>query len=163
ADGNTVHVAADGATERVDGANGSGGRHGGHPADVGRLAVIDPTETADLLRTLGEAHTGQRQPAPPVEASPAARPALRASKDQPGPAVPGRAQVFLLGPPRVDNLPPPSRTDPLLRPQAVELLVYLVTHGGSANKDDILIDVLGDAPQKRALGRLSTFVYSLRR
>jgi two-component SAPR family response regulator len=71
--------------------------------------------------------------------------------------------VFLLGPPRVDNLPPPSRTDPLLRPQAVELLVYLVTHGGSANKDDILIDVLGDAPQKRALGRLSTFVYSLRR
>jgi two-component SAPR family response regulator len=71
--------------------------------------------------------------------------------------------VFLLGPPRIDNLPPPSRTDPLLRPQAVELLVYLVSHGGSADKEDILLDVLGDAPRKRAPGRLSTFVYSLRR
>ncbi|OLB91048.1 MAG: hypothetical protein AUI15_23490 [Actinobacteria bacterium 13_2_20CM_2_66_6] len=83
--------------------------------------------------------------------------------DEPGQARPGRAKVFLLGPPRIDNLPPPSRTDPLLRPQAIELLVYLVTHGGHADKDQILDDVLGDAPQSKALGRLSTFVYSLRR
>jgi two-component SAPR family response regulator len=45
----------------------------------------------------------------------------------------------------------------------MELLVYLVTHGGSAAKDQILEDVLGDAPVSRAAGRLSTFVYSLRR
>jgi DNA-binding SARP family transcriptional activator len=85
--------------------------------------------------------------------------------EEPGHArpAPGQAKVFLLGPPRIDNLPPPSRTDPLLRPQALELLVYLVAHGGSADKENILEDVLGDAPQKRALGRLSTFVYSLRR
>ncbi len=65
-DGTTVHVAADGATTPAD---PSVSRHGTHPADVGRLAVLDPTETADLLRTLAEAHTGQPQPAPPVEHS----------------------------------------------------------------------------------------------
>src|SRR5262249_35054064 len=43
ADGNTVHVDADGATRPAD---GEAARHGGHPADVGRLAVGDPTETA---------------------------------------------------------------------------------------------------------------------
>ena len=63
-DGNTVHVADDGTTSRAD---GDASRHGAHPADLGRLAVIDPTETADLLRTLAEAHTGQRQPAPEHE------------------------------------------------------------------------------------------------
>jgi two-component SAPR family response regulator len=71
--------------------------------------------------------------------------------------------VFLLGPPQVDDLPPPSRTDPMLRPKALEILVYLATHGGKANRDDILYDVLGDAPAKRVPGRLNTFVYSLRR
>jgi DNA-binding SARP family transcriptional activator len=256
-DGNTVHVEADGTTSPAD---GDASRHGTHPADVGRLAVVDPTETADLLRTLAEAHTGQRQPAPPVETLPPvgslppaglpagtghndekatssrpvaadgtadpdrAAPVERAgaaqqstpadaataatrhgplasgtpvivgsdaadtaadeagagdadepgdrpggtdpasvAADESGQTRPGRAKVFLLGPPRIDNLPPPSRTDPVLRPQALELLVYLVTHGGSAGKDQILEDVLGDAPQSKAAGRLSTFVYSLRR
>jgi len=92
--------------------------------------------------------------AEPVAAAPAGRGA---------PGGLGRAAVFLLGPPRIDNLPAPSRTDPVLRPQAMELLVYLVTHGGSAGKDQILEDVLGDAPASKAAGRLSTFVYSLRR
>src|SRR5205085_9844195 len=59
ADGNTVHVAPDGTTSPADGQ--ATPQHGAHPADVGRLAVIDPTETADLLRTLAEAHTGQPQ------------------------------------------------------------------------------------------------------
>jgi DNA-binding SARP family transcriptional activator len=64
ADGNTVEVAASGATTPAE-PNVS--RHGPHPADVARLAVLDPAETADLLRTLAEAHTGAPQPAPPAE------------------------------------------------------------------------------------------------
>jgi hypothetical protein len=47
-DGNTVTVALDGTTTPLD---GDSSRHGVHPADVGRLAVLDPTETTDLLRT----------------------------------------------------------------------------------------------------------------
>src|SRR5439155_9433416 len=79
-DGNTVVVAADGATSR---AGSDRGRHGGHPADVGRLAVLDPAQTADLLRTLAEAHTGAAQPAPPVAPVPPAvlRPADRPAAD----------------------------------------------------------------------------------
>ena len=68
-DGNTVVVADDGTTSRAE---ADRVRHGGHPADVGRLAVLDPAQTADLLRTLAEAHTGAAQPAPPVEPHPAA-------------------------------------------------------------------------------------------
>jgi hypothetical protein len=311
ADGDTAHVIPDGATSRVDRADGSGGRHGAHPADIGRLAVIDPSQTGDLLRTLAEAHTGTPQPAPPVEAVLSTAAASGASADtgaathdkapndkaandkapndkapndkapndkapndkapndkapndkapndkapndkapnvdtaangergaparpgqadlwgwalvadacaEPGappgdevmrgrpagsaaawpdgsattatlpPAVTidtefgtagvetangasngasdeaadesveaadvltaagsGRARVFLLGPPRVDNLPPPSRTDPLLRPKALELFAYLAVHGGEAKRDDILYHVLPDAPQPR--------------
>jgi len=72
-DGATVHVAADGATSPAD---PNAARHGAQPADVGRLGVLDPTQTADLLRTLAEAHTGAAQPAPPVE------PSLPASRNQ---------------------------------------------------------------------------------
>jgi len=70
-DGNTVVVADDGGTSRAE---ADRVRHGGHPADVGRLAVLDPAQTADLLRTLAEAHTGAAQPAAPVEPAPPAAP-----------------------------------------------------------------------------------------
>lgn len=40
-------------------ADEEGHRHGTHVADVGRLAVINPTEAVDLLATLAESHTGQ--------------------------------------------------------------------------------------------------------
>gem|GEM_PF-1944184 len=75
----------------------------------------------------------------------------------------GRARVFLLGPPRVDDLPPPSHADPVLRPKSLELLVYLAAHGGRAGREQVLEDVLGEAPRSKAPGRLNTFVYSLRR
>ena len=60
-DGNTVTVAADGATTAAD----SRPRHGPHPADVGRLTVLDAAQAADLLRTAIEADTGQAQPTTP--------------------------------------------------------------------------------------------------
>jgi len=245
--GDTVPVDADGTTRPAD---PDAARHGSHPADVGRLAVLDPAQTADLLRTLAEAHTGRRQPPPrippaaaptaggpapnddkatpappadhpgtpapppvagtdvrdpaeaaaagggtpagaapapgePIAASPAdAAPVAPAAgpgtgdpvadrpeqaggdADQPADGHrpgPGRARIFLLGRPRIDNLPPPSRSDPPLRPQSMELLVYLVARGGAASKDQILEDVLGNAPQRKAPERLNTYVYNLRR
>jgi DNA-binding SARP family transcriptional activator len=66
--GNTVVVACDGATTPAD---GEAIRHGHHPADVGRLAVLNPTETADLLTTLVESHTGLPQAPAPTEPVPA--------------------------------------------------------------------------------------------
>ncbi|MEV0217519.1 BTAD domain-containing putative transcriptional regulator [Micromonospora sp. NPDC050695] len=63
-DGDTVVVAADGTTSR---AQREGSRHGGHPADIGRLAVLTPTDTSDLLVTLAESHTGQPQAPAPTE------------------------------------------------------------------------------------------------
>ncbi|GIJ08405.1 BTAD domain-containing putative transcriptional regulator [Micromonospora andamanensis] len=70
-DGDTAVVAADGTVTRADG----DARHGPHPADVGRLAVLDPTETVDLLATLAESHTGQVPLPPPVETAPEPKPA----------------------------------------------------------------------------------------
>ncbi|SIM48347.1 LysM domain-containing protein [Micromonospora cremea] len=66
-DGNTVMVADDGVTTPADGESQRPGRH---PADVGRLAILTAAETADLLATLAESHTGQPQPPPPTEPAP---------------------------------------------------------------------------------------------
>jgi DNA-binding SARP family transcriptional activator len=43
----------------------------------------------------------------------------------------------------------------------MQLLVYLAVHG-AADRDQILEDLLGDAPRKRAPHRLNTYVYNLR-
>jgi DNA-binding SARP family transcriptional activator len=67
-DGDTITVTADGATSPAE---GDAARHGAHPADVGRLTVLDPTETADLLSALAESHTGRPQPPAPTEPPPA--------------------------------------------------------------------------------------------
>ncbi|MDG4834186.1 BTAD domain-containing putative transcriptional regulator [Solwaraspora sp. WMMD1047] len=66
-DGNTVVVAGDGTTTPAE---GEGSRHGSHPADAGRLAVITAAEAAALLPTLAESHTGLPQPPAPTEPQP---------------------------------------------------------------------------------------------
>ncbi|MFJ6199123.1 BTAD domain-containing putative transcriptional regulator [Micromonospora sp. NPDC092111] len=76
-DGDTAAVAADGTVTRA----ASDARHGPHPADIGRLAVLDPTETVDLLATLAESHTGQLPAPAPVEPAPPPRP--ESSSDPP--------------------------------------------------------------------------------
>jgi DNA-binding SARP family transcriptional activator len=94
-DGTTVTVADDGATTPAD---GDAGRHSRHPADVGRLTVLDPTQTVDLIGTLAESHTGQPHPAAPADPDapapvPAADPLAPASTDsapRPAPAIPDR-------------------------------------------------------------------------
>ncbi|WP_304519587.1 BTAD domain-containing putative transcriptional regulator [Actinoplanes aureus] len=63
--GDTIIVDTDGSTTA-----GDTGRHGHHPADVGRLAVLTPAETVAVITTLAEAHTGLPQPPPPAEPQP---------------------------------------------------------------------------------------------
>ncbi|MBM0274008.1 BTAD domain-containing putative transcriptional regulator [Micromonospora tarensis] len=74
-DGDTAVVAADGTVTRADG----DARHGPHPADVGRLAILDPTETVDVLATLAESHTGQMPEPAPIETPPKLGPATAAA------------------------------------------------------------------------------------
>ncbi|SCG59819.1 BTAD domain-containing putative transcriptional regulator [Micromonospora halophytica] len=81
-DGDTVVVAEDGTTSR---AQGEGSRHGGHPADIGRLAVLTPSETSDLLVTLAESHTGQPQAPAPIEPVTTAQATTAAPDAQPSP------------------------------------------------------------------------------
>lgn len=64
--GDTLHVGADGAAAPANPAP----RHGAHPADIGRLAVLTPRETADLLAALAESHTGSTPSPPPAETAP---------------------------------------------------------------------------------------------
>lgn len=67
-DGDTVDVAADGSTTPAD----IDTQHGSHPGDIGRLTVLNPAETIDLLATLAESHTGQ--PPAPAYTAPDLRP-----------------------------------------------------------------------------------------
>ncbi|MEV0005666.1 BTAD domain-containing putative transcriptional regulator [Micromonospora sp. NPDC050980] len=209
-DGNTVAVDADGTTTPADGET----RHGTHPADVGRLSVLTPPETIDLLATIAEAHTGERRaPAPTETPRPAAgqdpqpAPAGTAGtdkadhaektdpdgpvpvNDEPTPATEdsapvvshsneprdpaaedpqpagddqfalGRVEVRVLGGARIVDM---DTTVPL-RAKALELLVYLVVHDGDAAQDNILDDLLPDAPAAKAPHRLHTYVSALRK
>ncbi|MER7894458.1 BTAD domain-containing putative transcriptional regulator [Micromonospora sp. NPDC094482] len=67
--GRTVTVAVDGATTRAGGEETS---DSSYPANIGRVTVLDPAETADLLVTLAEAHAGQPQVAGSSERAPQA-------------------------------------------------------------------------------------------
>ncbi|MEV6930862.1 BTAD domain-containing putative transcriptional regulator [Dactylosporangium sp. NPDC051485] len=102
-DGDTVVVAADGTTSP---AAGEQARHGGHPADVGRLAVLTPAETADLVTLLAESHTG-RAPTP-------------APAERPGPTTPA-------GPTRSEPVP----TGTTSQDDAAPVAVLIVEHTGT--------------------------------
>lgn len=105
-------------------------------ADVGGGNLAD-TDVADVARGKVQRADGLQVPA--------------------APAV--RVQANLLGPPAIADAPPGER----LRPQAVELLVYLAVRGGAASQDAVLEDLLPDAPQRKAPHRLHTYIYNLRR
>ncbi|MEO3773972.1 BTAD domain-containing putative transcriptional regulator [Micromonospora sp. B9E7] len=108
-DGDTVVVAADGTTSRAD---GDGSRHGGHPADIGRLTVLTPSETNDLLVTLAESHTGQPQAPAPTEP---ARATTAAPDTQP---PPGTESAPPDAPFRDDEHLPASNPKPVTAAQA---------------------------------------------
>ncbi|MBU8857773.1 MULTISPECIES: BTAD domain-containing putative transcriptional regulator [unclassified Micromonospora] len=259
-DGDNAIVAADGTVTRAP----TDARHGPHPADVGRLAVLDPTETVDLLGTLAESHTGHPPAPAPVEPAPPQPdphhdPATRTTTPEPGPIdqeppdpetpdtaagpqpdtagddVAGQPDTARTGnhpEPQTPNAPPepesptdaldartpeagaddtsasraePAADDPphpdtspwqteqaaagasaaarvervkvtvlgrpalvdashprRLRTKSLELLVYLAARDGTASTEEILEDLLPEAPSSRALHRLHTYVSDLR-
>ena len=89
-EGDTVVVATDGTTSPAD----ETPRHTGHPADLGRLTVLTPADTIDLITTLTEAHTGTRQtpPTPPTDPD-TPEPTRHAGADGTDQAEPGLSQA----------------------------------------------------------------------
>ncbi|RLK23829.1 transcriptional activator [Micromonospora sp. M71_S20] len=90
-----IVVAADGTTSRADGQDAD---HRSYPADIGRLAVLTPTETIDLLATLAESHTGQPHTPAPIEAASTAaeesdNPARPTEQKPPSQAVQPKADI----------------------------------------------------------------------
>jgi DNA-binding SARP family transcriptional activator len=206
-DGNTITVDTDGTTTPAD----ENTRHDTDPAYVGRLSVLTPPETIDLLATITAAHhpapaptetppatTGQ-EPPPAAKDSGVTDEADHAEKNEPnGPiatidepttavddsasgiparsdpdapaaedpqqkgdnaTAPGRVQVRVLGGARIVDM---DTTMPL-RAKSLELLVYLIVHDGNATQDNILDDLLPDAPAAKAPHRLHTYVSALRK
>ncbi|MGH8984577.1 MAG: BTAD domain-containing putative transcriptional regulator, partial [Acidimicrobiia bacterium] len=81
--GHTLHVNTDGTTNPTHRAPHADQQ----PAVNGRLAVLTPAETADLLTVLAESHTGHPPTPPPAEHAPSrpAHPEQDATPDEPRP------------------------------------------------------------------------------
>ncbi|MFG3645083.1 BTAD domain-containing putative transcriptional regulator [Micromonospora sp. NPDC047762] len=182
-DGDTVLVAEDGSTSII--------RHDAKqhscPSAVGRLSVINRSETTELLRLLAESQTGEPQPPAPAQRMPLDRLVGAAHAPNPTPensaaahlqerrdhagnephlagddrhcSTGGRVDVRVLGGARIVDM---NTTTPL-RAKALELLVYLVVQDGDAAQDNILDDLLPDAPASKAPHRLHTYVSALRK
>lgn len=69
-----------------------------------------------------------------------------------------RIRVQVLGTPTILGVPDGQH----VRPQAMELLVYLIMRGGSAYQHDILADLLPEPTHRLAAQRLHTYTYNLR-
>ncbi|MHA4948716.1 AfsR/SARP family transcriptional regulator [Micromonospora sp. SD19] len=182
-DGDTILVAEDGSTSII---KYDVNQHS-CPTAVGRLSVINRNEATELLRLLTESHIGDPQPPAPAQHTPLDRligaahapnptpensgaACLQERRDragnEPHPAgddqssrTGGRVDVRVLGEARIVNM---DTTTPL-RAKALELLVYLVVQDGDAAQDNILDDLLPDAPASKAPHRLHTYVSALRK
>ncbi|MEU4555747.1 BTAD domain-containing putative transcriptional regulator [Micromonospora violae] len=140
--------------------------HGPRPAEASGVITTlpDHTDRGDPHRLAGAAH----QPNPTPENSAAAHPHEHRDHagNEPQPAgddqssrTGGRVDVRVLGGARIVDM---DTTIPL-RAKALELLVYLVVQDGDAAQDNILDDLLPDAPASKAPHRLHTYVSALRK
>ncbi|SCG38162.1 BTAD domain-containing putative transcriptional regulator [Micromonospora coxensis] len=182
--GDTVTVATDGTTTPADNPT----RHGPHPADIGRFAVLNPAETVALLTTLTETHASAPQAPAPTDAAPQPdasstahaatstphgvglddnSPLLPVTTPEPDEPTTGsteperradRVTVTVLGKPAIIDADPQRH----LRAKSMELLVYLAVRDGNASTEAILDDLLPDAPASKALHRLHTYISDLR-
>ncbi|MEH0931428.1 BTAD domain-containing putative transcriptional regulator [Micromonospora sp. CPCC 205558] len=182
-DGDTILVAENGSTSIIK----HDAKPHSCPTAVGRLSVINHSETTELLRLLAESHTGEPQPPAPAQRIPpdslvgaahepnptpenSAAAHLQERRDhagnEPHPAgddrsysTGGRVDVRVLGGARIEDM---DKSTPL-RAKALELLVYLIVQDGDAAQDNILDDLLPDAPASKAPHRLHTYVSALRK
>ncbi|MDG4834795.1 BTAD domain-containing putative transcriptional regulator [Solwaraspora sp. WMMD1047] len=161
--GATVTVAADGTTQ---------------PTAVfsGPVSVITETAAVAILTTLREAHTGQpptsgqdepHQPAivpaaappnDPVE-TPVAEEAATPAGPDPVTRQPPKAQLRVLGPPRVENITLPGRP---LRRKAAEMAVYLACHPDGADTRTIGEHLSPDVRLRQADQQVHTNASNLR-
>ncbi|WP_406062959.1 BTAD domain-containing putative transcriptional regulator [Micromonospora sp. NBC_00860] len=261
-DGDTISVAEDGSTSIIK----HDAKQHSCPSAVGRLSVINRSETTELLRLLAESHTGEPQPPAPAQHTPlpatvdenssATPPSDKEAAPRPGPRPANAGRLNVLTPPQSVDIPaevqpsepralvptaPPrpvigqgprpaanDMSDPdrlvsaahepnptpensvaanphqrcdhagnephpagddrssrtggrvdvrvlggarivdmdtttPLRAKALELLVYLIVQDGDAAQDNILDDLLPDAPASKAPHRLHTYVSALRK
>ncbi|GAB3852260.1 BTAD domain-containing putative transcriptional regulator [Dactylosporangium cerinum] len=84
--------------------------------------------------------------------------ASRANGDTTGRPI-RRVAVELLGAPRVVDADTSKGT---LRAKSLELLAYLAVHDGAVHYESILDDLLPDAPARKAVHRLHTYISDLR-
>ena len=116
--------------------------------------------SSDELETPDDTRSADRD-----TAAPRSEPATTLTSDRPAQAPPAAdteatrpVAVTVLGEPGI------AATDPGRRPRkkALELLVYLVVHDGSATTEAIMDDLMPDAPASKAPERLYTYVSDLR-
>ncbi|MEV0429650.1 transcriptional regulator [Micromonospora sp. NPDC050495] len=160
--GDTIEVAPDGHTTHL---------HGQAPSPVpSRLAVLEPATAHQILITLKEAQTGER-PATASLAAPVTAVPLHASRtattpdEQPAATSPpadsttAKAELRVLGQPRIDNITKPGRP---LRAKALELAVFLACHPDGVTTRDIGEYLEPDARISQADQRVHTNASNLR-
>ncbi|MGW4294294.1 transcriptional regulator [Micromonospora chersina] len=159
--GPTVEVAPDGHITPVSG-------QAAEPMPP-RLPVLDHDTAIQILTTLREAQTGEppalASPAVPVavvplhasrtDSKPAEQPAVTAQPD----TATGKAQLRVLGEPRIDNITQPGRP---LRAKALELAVFLACHPDGVTTRDIGEYLEPDARLSQADQRVHTNASNLR-
>ncbi|MFG3602462.1 transcriptional regulator [Micromonospora chersina] len=161
-DGPTVEVGPDGHTTRVSAQAGE--------SVPPRLPVLDHDTAIQILTTLREAQTGE----PPAVTSPAAPVAVvplhtnrtdTKPEDQTAPVTKQpdttirKAQLRVLGEPRIDNITQPGRP---LRAKALELAVFLACHPDGVTTRDIGEYLEPDARLSQADQRVHTNASNLR-
>ncbi|MEU1687915.1 transcriptional regulator [Micromonospora sp. NPDC005707] len=134
-----------------------------------RLPVLDHDTAIQILTTLREAQTGEppalASPAVPVavvplhanrtNSKPAEQPAVTAQPD----TATRKAQLRVLGEPRIDNITQPGRP---LRAKALELAVFLACHPDGVTTRDIGEYLEPDARLSQADQRVHTNASNLR-
>ncbi|MET8909484.1 transcriptional regulator [Micromonospora sp. NPDC004551] len=159
--GPTVEVGPDGHTTLV-----SGKATESMPP---RLPVLDHDTAIQILTTLREAQTGEppalASPAVPVavvplhanrtDTKPTEQPTVTAQPD----ATTRKAQLRVLGQPRIDNITQPGRP---LRAKALELAVFLACHPDGVTTRDIGEYLEPDARLSQADQRVHTNASNLR-
>jgi DNA-binding SARP family transcriptional activator len=159
--GPTVEVGADGHATLVSGQAAE--------SVPPRLPVLDHDTAIQILTTLREAQTGERptiaSPAVPAtvvplhadrtDSKPTEQQAVTAQPD----AATRRAQLRVLGEPRIDNIAQPGRP---LRAKALELAVFLACHPDGVTTRDIGEYLEPDARLSQADQRVHTNASNLR-
>jgi DNA-binding SARP family transcriptional activator len=116
----------------------------------------------DTTPTLITARTSPPTPSAPVDTSDATSPEMPDVSPHRPLGTSTLIQVRVLGTtPTLLDAPPDSTTNPPWRPQARELLAYLMCHPHGVAEPILFEDILGDVPGSKVRSRLNTYLYNL--